>query len=60
MFFVMPVPDQDRDDRSDIQNSKFLQRNWIPGQARNDYRDTSDTILYSTLICNTVLMCIRG
>lgn len=36
--FVMPVPDQVRDDGSGIQTCSNLKMNWIPGQARNDQK----------------------
>jgi hypothetical protein len=35
-LFVMPVPDQVRDDGSGIQCQNSLKKHWIPGQARND------------------------
>jgi hypothetical protein len=34
--FVMPVPDQVRDDGSGIQKSKEDKQHWIPDQVRND------------------------
>jgi hypothetical protein len=33
---VMAVPDHVRDDKSGIRLRSTMQRNWIPGQARND------------------------